>query len=366
MAKEPKVTRYWEYLARLNYPEYAVNHTANGRQDDQDSGSRLDLSLWNDDLPPGVAEVAMRALPRAVGAYGLAQDRVLIELLAQKFRTEKDNIIITAGADDALRVTAAYCVKAGTKTLIPLPCFGRYAYHAMVQEAKITYLPFNAYPFEFDVTRIIADVKKNKIDCLFVASPNNPTGHALDREAIKTLLGSVSCLVILDESLLLDSNLSCVELIEAFPNLFICGSFSKLYGMPGLRIGYLIANRAHAGLLRKLVSPFEVDALGLEIVKYMASQKVWLEDRVAIIRKSIEVLHSMDNPMLRVTRTTSPVALIEYVGNEGTLHSILSKRGVSTVAGEELLGLSTQNAVRVIIKNVSDMLQLKRILNKIS
>src|SRR5258708_823103 len=183
MSHSNKVTQYWEHLLGLSYPEYALNHI----DDDSDDELTLNLSLWNDDLPPGVMEVAMHALPRAVGAYGFTQDKTLITLLAQRLGVADDNVIITAGADDALRIAAQYCIRPGARTLIPIPCFGRYTYHAMVQEAKIHYLCFGTYPFEFDVSNIIDAVHKKKIECLLIPSPNNPTPHELARQPLKHL-----------------------------------------------------------------------------------------------------------------------------------------------------------------------------------
>ena len=355
-----KVTRYWERLARLSYPEYAHNRIGDGEQ-------ILDLSIWNDDLPPGVEEVALSALPRAVGAYRIAQDKALITLLARKLGVEQDNIIITAGADDALRIVSQYCIRSGTRALIPTPCFGRYAYHAMIQEAKIYYLPFDTYPYEFDIAKISEEVYKRKIECLYIASPNNPTGHALSRKSIKHLLDAVQCSVILDESLLIAGNAkSNMAYVSQYPNLFICGSFSKLYGLPGLRVGYLATSLDHIKRLKQLVSPFGVDAFGLEVAKHMVTQDAWLQKRVAAINEGITTLRNANNPLLRVSNTSAPVALVEYVGAEGNLHDLLSNQGVLTVPSQEFPGLDKANAVRVIIKGVKDMLQLTRALANIS
>lgn len=361
MMHDALVNRFRDHLAGLSYPEYALNHIHDNEK------QNLNLSLWSDSLPPGAIDIALQALPWAIGSYSYAQDPLLITRLARRLGVEARNIIITAGADDALRVASQFCIRRCSKTLIPVPCFGRYVYHAMVQEAQIHYLRFDTYPFELDIKKLREEACKKEIDCLFVGSPNNPTGHALSRDSIKRLLDTVTCSVILDESLLLDGqDGSCAMFVNEYRNLFICGSFSKLYGLPGLRIGYMVANDAYIELLRKLVSPFGVDTLGLEIAKHVVAQDDWLRARVRAIKHSLAVLQSIDNPRLKITHTSAPVALIEYTGIKGALFQELYDQGVSTVAGSEFPGLSKTNAVRVIIKNVSDMLKLKRILKKIS
>ena len=361
-----EVSRYRQHLAQLAYPEYALTQ-ADESQIQPGIVTRLDLSLWNDDIPPGLAEVIQHALRDAVGSYRLAQDTALIDVLSQRLGVDGEAIIITAGADDALRIAAAYSIRPGTKTLIPVPSFGRYTYHAMIGEAKIYHVPFGSYPFEFDAGKLCAIIREEKIECLIIGNPNSPTGHALSIASIKRLIDDVSCSIILDESLLLGPLGAGYDILaQKHQNLFVCGSFSKLYGVPGLRIGYLVAAREHAQGLKKLTSPFEVDALSIEIAKHMAVQDDWLRGRVAAIKSGIAELRRIDSPTLRVTRTSAPVALLEYSGVQGDLYDMLRARGVATVAGKEFLGLDQTNAVRVIIKNVKDMLQLKEILANIS
>jgi histidinol-phosphate aminotransferase len=145
----------------------------------------------------------------------------------------------------------------------------------------------------------------------------------------------------------------------------VCGSFSKIYGLAGLRVGYLVANQAHTGLLKKLVSPFGVDSFSLEVAKHMIAQDAWLRNRTAEIKGGIRVLQEADTLPFRLTHTSAPVALIEYMGAE-SLYRTLQGQGVATVAGEEFPGLGDINAVRVIIRSMEDMLELKRILANIS
>ncbi len=354
-----KIDAYRDHLAQLSYPEYALSHA-----DDTRNQEHLNLSLWNNDLPPGVKAVAVRSLPEVVGSYSLAQDARLIALLAQKLGVGDGTIIITAGADDALRVVSQYCIRAGTRTLIPVPCFGRYAYHAMAHEAKVCYLRFDAYPYELDVAKICDEIQKRRIDCLFIASPNNPTGHSLSRESLKLLLGGVpsACSIILDESLLVTHGASCSSLTDKHPNLVICGSFSKLFGLPGLRVGYIVANRMHVRPIRMLVSPFGVDGFGIEIAKHVIVQDAWITKRTSMINSGIAALRTLSEPRFLVTRTSAPVALVEYLGAGGSLYRLLHERGVATISGEEFPGLAGANVVRVIIKNVKDMMRLKRVL----
>ncbi len=353
-------SQFRDHLARLEYPEYA--HTAGSN-----NPNVLDLSLMHGTLPPGAEDILTNALREAAETYTLAQDPSLISLLAEQLHAPAETIIITAGADDALRIAAQYCIRPGTRTLLPIPCFGRYEYHAGINEAEILRVPFVTYPFELDATEIIAAARQQKAECLFVASPNSPTGHALDRGSVGLLLGTVPSQVILDESLMLDTRGgSFASLASTHSNLFVCGSLSKLYGLPGLRLGYLVANGTDAVSLRKLVSPFGVDALTLAVGKYMIEQTSWLSERVAATRSGIATLRSIGNTCIRVSNTSAAMALVEYTEPGGNLHDMLLGCGVLTVAANQFPGLAGINAVRVIISSEDDMAQLGEIVAGIS
>jgi histidinol-phosphate aminotransferase len=236
----------------------------------------------------------------------------------------------------------------------------------MVNEANASYLPFDLYPYEFDIAKIVDVANRGKIGCIFIASPNNPTGHAFTLAAMRHLLDGVSCTVILDESLLLsvDSE-SKASLIDEYPNIFICGSFSKLYGMAGLRIGYLVANHMHTKQLQQLISPFAVDGLALAIANHVSMQHAWLRKRTTTINNGIAALRSIDSSLLRVTHTQAPVALLDYRGGNGSLYQMLCDAGILTVACQEFPGLAGINAVRVIINGIQDVLRLKGIMANI-
>ena len=365
MLHDKSVDQYREYLKELSYPEYAYQRATDAAS--RDVAPVLDLSVWNDTLPPGVIEVLARALPKAIGSYALAQDSELTTTLAQIFGVKRDSIIITAGADDALRIASRYSIRPGTRVLIPTPCFGRYAYHAMINEATITYLPFDTYPYEFDISSIVDAANKGKADCVFIANPNSPTGHTLSLDPIRQLLAGIQSTVILDESLLPSIHSEGrAALISEYPDLFICGSFSKLYGLAGLRIGYLVANPIHTKQLRQLVSPFGVDALALAAAKYVLKQDKWLHMRAAAVADGIAVLRTINNPKVRVTHTQASVALLDYQGSNASLYQRLRDAGVLTVAGQEFPGLAETNSVRVIIKNIQDMQRLKRIVTDLT
>ena len=358
---------YRAYLAELDYPEYAHAYSRRKKPiETRDDLPILDLSLWGDTIHPGMVEVIRKAM-LSISKYQESQDPELLAGMAARFGYPKKSISIVAGADDALRIAAQYCIRPGSRVLIPVPSFGRYEYHAYINEADIHYLRFDQYPYRIDVRKVAEYANKHNIECIFLANPNSPTGSAIPAEEIKYLLESVTAAVILDESLLIESKGSVSpKLLKEHENLFVCGSFSKLFSLAGVRIGYLVVNPKHQAAVGQLVSPFEVSVLGIALAKFVLQREEWSDFKAAQIKKGIAKLRNFEHPSFRVSETCAPIALLEYIGpSKQDLHEMLKKEGILTISGKNFRGLENANAVRIIIRNERDITQLLRRLQKI-
>lgn len=352
---------YRRYLQALDYPEYAHSHA---RRIAKTEKGVLDLSSWRDTIHPDMVN-AIRQSVLSVSQYQMAQDAELIDSISTRLGYAKKRISIVGGADDALRLAAQYCIRPGTKVLIPVPSFGRYEYHAYINEADIHFLAFSEYPFAFDVDKIAQYAKKKNIECIFIASPNSPTGGVLSKEELRRLAKSTNASIIFDESLISDpSNAVPTSLLNECPNIFVCGSFSKLYSLAGARIGYLVAHDTHQSI-RALISPFEVNSLSIVLAKFALSKEEWTEFKAQNLQKGLEALKKLKHPDLRLTPTEAPVALLEYTKRKHRLYTMLQRNGIKTVSAQSFRGLQDANAVRIIIRNERDTKQLIRRLKSI-
>ncbi|HEX7963034.1 MAG TPA: aminotransferase class I/II-fold pyridoxal phosphate-dependent enzyme [Candidatus Saccharimonadales bacterium] len=367
--KTPRsLSDYRKYLAELDYPEYAHADTRRKKPSEPSSDLPiLDLSLWGDTIHPGMIEAVRKAM-LSISKYHEAQDPEVLKRMSDRFGYPQKSISIVAGADDALRVAAKYCIRPGTKVLIPVPSFGRYEYHAYVNEADIHYLRFDEYPYKVDIRRVAEYANKHGIECIFLANPNSPTGSAIPADEIRYLLESVKASVILDESLLIESKGSVSPtLLKTHENLFVCGSFSKLFSLAGVRVGYLVVNRKHQAAVRQLISPFEVSSLAVALAKFVLLRDEWSDFKAMQIKKGIARLRNFQHPSFRISQTCAPIALLEYIGpDKRDLHAMLKELGILTISGKNFRGLENANAVRIIIRNERDITQLLRRLQKIS
>jgi histidinol-phosphate aminotransferase len=182
--------------------------------------------------------------------------------VAKYFGVKTEEIVLTNGGDDALRVFFDTFVEPGSRVLICEPTFPMYRYYAEIAGAQVETLRYSDQ-MEFPVTGAIAGLKK-KPRVFFLANPNNPTGTLLGIQVIEGLLRAAKhTVVVLDEAYSDFCAVSGVKLIHKYPQLFLAKTFSKAAGLAGLRLGAVIARRESLALVRRALPPFPVNVAAL-------------------------------------------------------------------------------------------------------
>jgi histidinol-phosphate/aromatic aminotransferase/cobyric acid decarboxylase-like protein len=167
---------------------------------------------------------------------------------------KEEQVFVTDGADGALTLIAQSIFK-GKKIIIPQPCFHRYKKYPSYLKVKYELVKAKNGIF-FDEEGIL----KKEGDILLIASPNNPTGFTISNEFLEQSLKKFEK-VILDETLLLTLG-GKQDHIKKFPNLIIVRSFSKLFGLAGLRVGYVISSEENIQKIKSVSTPYKVNYLG--------------------------------------------------------------------------------------------------------
>jgi histidinol-phosphate aminotransferase len=182
--------------------------------------------------------------------------------VAKYFGVNAEEIALTNGGDDALRVFFDTFVEPGSRVLICEPTFPMYRYYAEIAGARVETLRYSG-EMEFPVKDAIAALKK-KPRVFFLANPNNPTGTLLAIQVIEQLLRAAKhTVVVLDEAYSDFCAVSGVKLIHKYPQLFLAKTFSKAAGLAGLRLGAVIARRESLALVRRALPPFPVNVAAL-------------------------------------------------------------------------------------------------------
>jgi histidinol-phosphate aminotransferase len=182
--------------------------------------------------------------------------------LARHFQVNSEELLLTNGGDDALRLFFDAFVDAGSSAVICEPTFPMYRYWGEVAGAKIEvqrYGPEMEFPLEGVLQALAA-----RPSVLFLCNPNNPTGTLLEKSVIETILKAAThTAVVVDEAYAEFSGVTVVPWINQYPQLFVARTFSKAAGLAGLRLGAVIARAESLAILRRATAPFPVNVAAL-------------------------------------------------------------------------------------------------------
>ncbi|MGH9434128.1 MAG: histidinol-phosphate transaminase [Terriglobia bacterium] len=223
----------------------------------------------------GCAPALVRALRRAISAEGLAsypEYQAGRAILARHFGVSADETIMTNGVDDAIKLICDTFVEPGGGLVIPSPTFPMYHFFQTVADGVTRFVPYDER-MELPVERLIAAINR-KTRWVALANPNNPTGTLIPKADIKKILTArPDALIFIDEAYFDFSNETVLPWIRKYPNLLVGRTFSKAFGLAGLRTGFLFGNSRLIGLLRQAHAVFAVNsvavAAGVEAIKHL-------------------------------------------------------------------------------------------------
>ncbi|HVB33210.1 MAG TPA: histidinol-phosphate transaminase [Patescibacteria group bacterium] len=216
----------------------------------------------------GPAPVVMQALaslePERIASY--PEYRAAEERLARFFGVRIENLIVTNGVDDALRLIADGFAEAGESALIVEPTYAMYRFYAELLGARVIALRYDDR-MRFPLEDVLRALRRSRPRILFLANPNNPTGGLLGPGQLRKILAAARrTMVVVDEAYADFSGVSVRSWVSRQPNLIVVRTFSKAAGMAGLRIGCLLSNADVVTALRRVHSPYPVNSAALAAV----------------------------------------------------------------------------------------------------
>lgn len=214
---------------------------------------------------PDSAKKAMMAAAQDLARYPDSNGFELKNVLATKFSVPFEWITLGNGSNDILELTARAVAHEGDEIVFSKHAFAVYPLATQAVGAKAIEVSATA-DFGHDLPAMLKAIS-SKTRLVFVANPNNPTGSFLAAEAIEQFIEQVPphVVVVIDEAynefLTPEQQYNAVDWVRRFPNVIVSRSFSKAYGLAGLRIGYGIAQNNLTDLLNRIRQPFNVNSL---------------------------------------------------------------------------------------------------------
>ena len=225
------------------------------------------IKVASNENPFGPSPLAQAALQKAIAGVNLYPDGnafYLKQKLAAKLGVETANLVLGNGSNEIIEFVSHALLAPGTDIVVSQYCFAIYPIVAKMLGASVITVP--AKDYGHDLPAMLKAIT-NKTRIVFVANPNNPTGTLVPREELIDFVNRVpdDVLLVLDEAYIefLDDPVDLIPLVRlgARKNLILMRTFSKIYGLAGLRIGYGIAPAELASALEKIRQPFNVNLL---------------------------------------------------------------------------------------------------------
>jgi histidinol-phosphate aminotransferase len=290
------------------------------------------IKLASNENPLGTSPLALEAMTEALNQVALYPDGSgfdLKEALSKRYGVTSTQIVLGNGSNDVLELAARVFLKPGAAAVYSQHAFA--VYPLVTQAVGASGISVRAHNYGHDLDAMLHAVTP-ETRIVFIANPNNPTGTLLPAAEVLRFLQRVSSdvLVVLDEAyneyLPASVKGDSVSWLQRFPNLLITRTFSKAYGMAGIRVGFGLAHEEVSGLMNRVRQPFNVNSIGL------AGAVAALDD-VEFVKRSYALNQA---GMLQITTGLRQLG-IEYIPSYGNFLSFKLPEKYSVKAVNESL-----------------------------
>lgn len=300
------------------------------------SGRDEIAALASNENPYGASPAVADALARLnVARYSDPSCAALRAALGAQLGVAVDRIVCGNGSEELIAALSRAYLGPGDVALTVAPCFGLHEIEPLAAGARVVKAPMTA-DYGFDVDRLVVEIAKGP-KIAFVSSPWNPVGAALDAAELKRVVDAVphGTLLVLDEAyfeLIDDTHPDGLAFLKAREDLawVVLRTFSKAYGLAGLRVGYGVAADAEiARLMRAALTPFNVNAAAQAAACAALSDVAWMKDATARIRRDRATLDARLKAMgLKIAPSQTNFLFVNVARDAAAIAQALLARGV--------------------------------------
>ena len=241
-------------------------------------GLRLDFNENTVGCSPLVLERLRRLSGEELARY--PERGPVEEKIADFLGIQAEELLLTNGVDEAIHLLCQTYLEPGDEALIVVPTYSMYRIYMMAAGAQLIGVPA-AHDFRFPIADVCQRVT-SRTRMIAIANPNNPTGAVAAQEDLMTVARSApNAAVLVDEAYFEFCGQTLISKHDEIPNLFVTRTFSKAYGLAGLRVGILVGDVEQVRAIRRVSSPYNVNAMALACLPAAVADQNYIRQYVS-------------------------------------------------------------------------------------
>lgn len=289
------------------------------------SALRLDFNENTEACSPRVVEALRGLTAEALTRY---PERGPMEAcVAAHLGVEADEVVLTNGVDEAIHLLCQTYLDAGDELLLPVPTYTMYEIYAAATEARVVRVA--AADFAFPAERLMGAVTA-ATRLIAIANPNSPTGSVATREQLLAVAEAApQAMVLVDEAYVHFHGETVMDALRRVPNLVVARTFSKAYGLAGLRLGALVSREENLRWIRRVLSPYSVNAAALAALGAALKDEAYLARYVEEVRAArVEFEAALDGLGVRRWPSRANFVLVEMGARHAEFCARMREAGV--------------------------------------
>ncbi|MFD2209058.1 histidinol-phosphate transaminase [Virgibacillus halophilus] len=326
------------------------------------------VKLASNENPYGFSSLAKDAIVSSINDMELYPDGyagALRSAVAEKIGVHENQLVFGSGSDDLIGLICRTYLYPGANTIMAAPTFGQYRQNVLVEGAKPKEIPLAGGSHDLKKMEQVID---ENTEIIWLCSPNNPTGCAIEKQTLYDFLATIpsNITIVLDEAyyeFMDEEDKPHVEQkLGSFSNVIVLRTFSKAYGLAGLRIGYAVCSKENSNKLNAVRAAFNTSALAQRAALAALKDDAFLQ---ATIKSNQSVRDSfqdfLDQLGWRYERSQTNFLLVHTPTSGDELFEYLLRKGFIVRSGE---ALGCPNTVRITIGKQEDMDELQKYLKQ--
>lgn len=273
---------------------------------------------------PAVRNVLNECAGMDLNQYPKPYSDELREALAQTYGLKADNFVVGNGSDEVLDIIFKTFMEAGETVVAPYPSYSLHGFFVKINGGRFATVDLSD-GFRLDPDALLKARGKMIIMC----TPNNPTANTFDMRAVERVVREHDGPVIVDEAYGEFTDRSFIPLVDDYENLIVTRTFSKAYGMAGMRVGYMASNLTMAEQLQKIKIPYSLNRVSEQVAIAALREREYVNSTVELVRREREKLsHGLDALGLRPYPSQSNFVLFRCPVPSSEVVSRLASKGV--------------------------------------